>query len=65
VSTGTTLDAVAAEYMKLHEHEQSATTQRTAKQQLRDFAAKHIGARPVSEIKPTEILAMLKRIEAA
>lgn len=30
VSTGTTFDAVAAEYLKLHEHEQSATTQRKA-----------------------------------
>jgi len=65
VSTGTTFDAVATEYLKLHEHEQSAATQRKSKHQLRDFASKHIGARPVGEIKPTEVLAMLKRIEAA
>lgn len=64
VSTGTTFDAVAAEYLRLHEHEQSATTQRKAKQQLRDFVANHIGDRPVDEIKPMEVLAMLKRIES-
>lgn len=65
ISTGTTFDAVAAEYLALHAHEQSAITQAKAKQQLRDFASKHIGSRSIGEIKPTEVLAMLKRIEAA
>lgn len=65
ISTGTTFDDVAIDYLKLHEHEQSATTQRKAKQQLRDFVSKHIGRRPVGEIKAPEVLVMLKRIEAA
>lgn len=65
VATGTTFDAVAAEYLTLHEHEQSATTQRKAKQQLRDFVSKYIGKRPIGEIAPKEILDALKKIEAA
>jgi integrase len=64
VATGTTFDDVAAEYLKLHEHEQSATTQRKAKQQLRDFISKQVGDRPIGEITSHEILRALKRIES-
>ena len=65
IATGSTFDAVAVEYLKLHEHEQSATTQRKAKQQLRDFISRSLGSRPIGEITPQELLTALKRIETA
>jgi integrase len=64
LASGSTFDTVADEYLKLHEHEQSATTQRKARQQLRDFISPRLGKRPVGQITPPEMLAVLRRIEA-
>jgi hypothetical protein len=61
---GSTCDEVAAEYLKLHEHEQSATTQRTAKQPLHDSVSPRFGSKQIGDSTPHNLLGMLKRTEA-
>lgn len=64
LATGNTLEALADEYLKLRENKLSPITLAKARWQLREFLLPALGKRPISDIKASDILQVLRRIEA-
>jgi len=59
-----TFRVVAAEWLRMKEEVMAPVTFNKARWML-DFALPHIGSRPITQIEPTEILALLRDIEAS
>lgn len=59
-----TFEAVAREWLSVQEKKLAADTLRLARRRLESWAFPIIGARPVVELEPPEILRLLRRIEA-
>jgi integrase len=64
LSTATTFKAVASEYIAKTEREGRAAATVAKSKWLLDLMAPGIGERPIAEIEPHELLAVLKRVEA-
>jgi len=58
-----TFAGVAAEWLEKQRHVFAATTFKTATWQVNDLVAPWIGNRPIGDIEPPELLAVLRRIE--
>ncbi len=59
-----TFRVVAAEWLRMKEEIMAPVTYNKARWML-DFALPHIGSRPIAQIEPMEILALLRGIEAS
>ncbi len=59
-----TFKALAGEWVALQEGAWAPTHTETVKARLEVYVFPHLGARPVSEITPPELLSVLRRIEA-
>ncbi len=61
---GNTFDLIADEYLAKYEREGRAEATVSKARWLIDFARPIIGTRPIAEILPAEVLAVLRRVEA-
>ena len=64
VSSGNTVKAVALEWLKLHRPGWSASHYTRESRNLEKDLLPYLGARPIDEIEPVELLAVIQRIEA-
>lgn len=65
LSTGNTLEAVAEEYIRMKADQLSPVTMAKARWQLREFLLPALGNRPIHEIKASDLLKVLRKLEAA
>ncbi|WP_345777377.1 integrase arm-type DNA-binding domain-containing protein [Lysobacter sp. MMG2] len=63
VAHANTFEAVATEWLNLQKRKWSAATYDKAKWALEAHIFKHLGSRPIDLIEPSELLAVLRRIE--
>jgi integrase len=63
MSAANTFNVVADEYLEKYEREGRAEATLSKARWLIDFARPDIGLRPISEIKPMEVLAVLRKVE--
>lgn len=60
-----TFESVATEYIEQQSHRLSKTTLSKAKWQLREFLIPAIGKKPINELKASDMLKVLRRLECA
>lgn len=64
LAQGSTVEVVANEWLAQQEHVWVPSHTVTVRQRLRQFIFPALGSRPVAEVKPPELLAMLRAIES-
>ena len=64
VSSGNTIKAIGMEWLELHRGQWSASHYARELRNLEKDLFPYLGARPIDEVEPPELLAVIKRIEA-